>query len=108
MRLLALLLSLYLTCLSCLPCADEAPACPAPTRGAAVAPAHASGGSLAGDWCSPLCQCQCCSGAIAPGTAGAAAVASRPLPWADGARPGRLVAAAPTRAPGAIWQPPRA
>ena len=109
MRLFALLFSLYLACLSCLPCADEVQTCVEPAQTSISAAPHSDCGRNAlGDWCSPLCQCHCCAGAVV-GFAGAAPlVFPRPVQWAAGPRHAPLVVATSTRVAGAVWQPPQA
>ncbi|WP_345117903.1 DUF6660 family protein [Hymenobacter algoricola] len=109
MRLLALFFAFYFAGLSCLSCADEV-AAGQNQRQTTVAARPPSDCRPAGpgDWCSPLCQCHCCGGAVlaqAPLPALAAACA---VGWGSAGRPGQLVVAAPTRAFGAVWQPPRA
>ncbi|RSK45449.1 DUF6660 family protein [Hymenobacter rigui] len=109
MRLLALFFAFYFAILSCMSCTDEAPACKDQTQTTVVAASHSDcrTGAL-GDWCSPLCQCHCCGGAVMP-LPSAPAVALAPLTqWAAAQRHGYLVVAAPTRGSGAVWQPPQA
>ncbi|MBF9219472.1 DUF6660 family protein [Hymenobacter ruricola] len=109
MRLLALLLSLYLTCLACLPCADDVATCAAPAQTSVSPASHSEGGQHdLGDWCSPLCQCHCCAGAVlAPGRVVPLALLA-PLQWVAGPSHAALLVAAPTRSTAAVWQPPRA
>jgi hypothetical protein len=110
MRLLALLLSFYIACLSCLPCTDEVQVCveQAPMSFSA-APHSDCGRNALGDWCSPLCQCQCCAGAVvAPFTEAVLVVAPLIQEWVAGPRHAPLVVAAPTHRAGAVWQPPQA
>ncbi|OGX87925.1 hypothetical protein BEN47_10385 [Hymenobacter lapidarius] len=109
MRLFALLFSLYLACLSCLPCADEA------LGGVKLAPtsisasAHSDHGrAVLSDWCSPLCQCQCCAGAVVSFAGTARLAFPHSVQWAAGPRHAVLVVAAPNRVAGTVWQPPRA
>lgn len=108
MRFLALFFAYYFTLLACLPCADEVVGRPTePTRTTVAASSHAGCRTEAlGDWCSPLCQCQCCAGATLP-------VAALRLPTqAVAAQPSAVraffVVAPPTRGTTAVWQPPRA
>ena len=109
MRLVSFLFSLYFACLACLPCADEAAAGVEPTQ-ATVTAAHSDyGHSAFGDWCSPLCQCQCCAGAVAPPTSLAALVGAAPTSvWASAPRFGQVVEFVPNPASRGVWQPPRA
>jgi len=108
MRLLALFFAFYLAFLSCLTCTDEAPVCK-DQRQTTIATAHSDcGADAVGDWCSPLCQCHCCGGAVVPSTTLAATKYPQPVEWTTSPRDGRLVVAAPTRALGAVWQPPQA
>ncbi|WP_394335382.1 DUF6660 family protein [Hymenobacter amundsenii] len=89
MRLLPLLFSLYFACLSCLPCTDGAVACVEPAGRPTVTATHSDlAGASRADWCSPLCQCHCCAGVVAP--------APRPRCWR---RPGAGLAAGPTPGP---------
>ena len=53
MRLVALLFSSYLTCLSCLPCADEVQRCVEQAQTSVGAASHSDCGRNLGDWCSP-------------------------------------------------------
>jgi hypothetical protein len=74
-----------------------------------VATSHSDCGAGAlGDWCSPLCQCHCCGGAVMPLPLANQVAYSPPTEWATSPRHGRLVVAAPTRALGSVWQPPQA
>lgn len=109
MRLLALLFALYFTVLGCLPCADAEPCASQPGTTAVVRAARHDGGSQGGiDWCSPLCQCQCCAGFALPTVGPVVSFAARPavrysvLRFA--AQPGPAVT---TRAPATPWQPPQ-
>ena len=108
MRLFALLFSLYLTCLSCLPCADDVPVRGEQTQTTISARSHSDGGHDMGDWCSPLCQCHCCAGAVVTLLGTTPLVFPRPLQWATGSRHAPLIVAAPTRIAGDVWQPPQA
>jgi hypothetical protein len=109
MRLSALLFALYFACLSCLTCADEAPVCQDQTQTSVAASSHSDCGADAlGDWCSPLCQCHCCGGAVVPLAPLPALAQAPPQVWGSARKHAQFVVAAPTRAPGAIWQPPRA
>ncbi|MDO7854405.1 DUF6660 family protein [Hymenobacter convexus] len=109
MRLFALLLSLYLTCLSCMPCADEAEVCVAQAQASISATPHSDcGQNGVDDSCSPLCQCHCCAGAVlAPSKPVQLAIAA-PEQWVSGLYHARLLVAAPTRSTADVWQPPRA
>ena len=109
MRLVSFLFSLYFACLTCLPCADEAAAGVEPTQ-PTVAAAHSDYGHAdRGDWCSPLCQCQCCAGAVAPPTSPTALVKAAPTAvWAPAPRFGRVVECVPNPASRGVWQPPKA
>ncbi|WP_416381047.1 DUF6660 family protein [Hymenobacter sp. GOD-10R] len=109
MRLSTLFFALYFVCLSCLTCADETPVCQDQTQTTVAASSHSDCDTDAlGDWCSPLCQCHCCGGAVVPLVPLPALVQASPRVWDSARQPVRFVVAAPTRAPGAIWQPPRA
>ena len=110
MRLLALLLAFYITCLSCLPCTDEAKVCVEQTQTSFIAAPHSDcGRNELGDWCSPLCQCQCCAGALAVPLAVVPLVfAPSVSEWVAGPRHAPLVVAAPTHRASAVWQPPQA
>ncbi|WP_044000350.1 DUF6660 family protein [Hymenobacter swuensis] len=110
MRLFALLFALYLACLSCLPCADdEVPTCAEPAQTSISATPHSDCGRNAfGNWCSPLCQCHCCAGAVVSFVGAAPLVFPGSAQWAAGPRHVPLVVAASTRIAAAVWQPPRA
>lgn len=58
MRLLALLLSLYVICLTALPCADV------PDRGHEAPLTQQSHNHDDADCCSPFCTCNCCAMAM--------------------------------------------
>lgn len=109
MRLFALLFALYFACLSTLTCADEATVCKDQPRSTVAATPHNDcGGGTMGDWCSPLCQCHCCGGAVIL-QAASTLLAYQPLPaWGAARRHAPLVVVAPTRLAGAVWQPPQA
>ena len=109
MRLFALLFALYLACLSCLPCADEAlgDVKQAPTS-ISASPHSDHGRAALGDWCSPLCQCHCCAGAVVSFIGAAPLAFPRSMQWAVGSRHAVLIVAAPNRVAGTVWQPPRA
>lgn len=109
MRLFTLLLSLYVLCLSCLPCTDEVRVCIEQAQTSLRATEHSDFGKHASDACSPLCQCQCCAGAVV------ASLGSKPLGlmppvvrWSTNFRHAPLLVGTPTHAPGAVWQPPQA
>ena len=109
MRLLALLFAFYFACLSSMTCADEVAVCKDEAQTTVTAASHADcAANSLGDWCSPLCQCHCCGGAILL-FAAPPALAHSPLPeWGDPQRHAELVVLAPTQASAAVWQPPRA
>ncbi|UYZ65306.1 DUF6660 family protein [Hymenobacter weizhouensis] len=109
MRLLALFFAFYFSCLSIMTCSDEASVGKNPQQTTMAATSHSSDGTNAlGDWCSPLCQCHCCPGVVMPGPATMPLVQA-PLPdWNKAQRHAFFVVAAPTRASGAVWQPPQA
>ena len=108
MRLLALFFACYFAYLSCLSCADEVPVHQNQQQ-TTVAAAHPDfGAGTLGDWCSPLCQCHCCGGAVLPVALAGQVAYPQPPEWATSPRHGQLVVAAPTRALGAVWQPPQA
>ena len=109
MRLFALLFALYLACLSCLPCADEVQTCVEPAPASVSAASHSDCGRNAlGDWCSPLCQCHCCAGAVLAPVKPVQLALLAPEHWATSPRHGVLLVAASTPALGAVWQPPQA
>ncbi|GAB3840934.1 DUF6660 family protein [Hymenobacter jeollabukensis] len=109
MRLLALFFAVYFAFLACMSCADEAVACNDQTQTVVAAASHAdcAAGEL-GDWCSPLCQCHCCGGAVVPATVLRPPVAEQLPDWGSATRHAQFVVAALTQAPKAVWQPPRA
>ncbi|GAB2452720.1 hypothetical protein GCM10011375_39780 [Hymenobacter qilianensis] len=109
MRLLSLFFALYFACLSTMTCTDEVVVCQDQTPTTVTAASHSDGGSDAlGDWCSPLCQCHCCGGVVMTWSTPAAGDFPHPVEWGSSPPHGQLVMAAPTRALGAVWQPPRA
>ena len=109
MRLFALLLSLYLTCLSCMPCADEVEVCIAQAQTTISATPHSDCGKNGmGDWCSPLCQCHCCAGAVLAPIRPVQLYITAPELWVSGLRHAPLLVAAPTRSTADVWQPPKA
>ena len=108
MRLLALFFACYFAFLSCLTCTDEAPVCQDQQQTTISASHSDCGAGTLGDWCSPLCQCHCCGGAIVPAALAAQVAYPLPTEWAASPRHARLVVAASTRALGAVWQPPQA
>ncbi|MBO3272061.1 DUF6660 family protein [Hymenobacter defluvii] len=107
MRFFSVFFALYLAVLACLPCADTEPVRARSTETYVTAAQHNSLAHSRLDWCSPLCQCQCCSGTSLP----VATVVALP-PEADSfALPdqfARLVPPAAHERPGSIWQPPQA
>ncbi|MBT2557975.1 hypothetical protein J7E24_09280 [Hymenobacter sp. ISL-91] len=106
MRLLTLLFSFYITCLSCLPCMDEAVGCVEQVGQTTVAAHSDLDGASRADWCSPLCQCHCCAGVVAPAAPAPLWTAAPAPAWNVGPHRARLVKQAPTRMPGGVWQPP--
>lgn len=108
MRLFCFLFAFYLAGLACFFCTD-----PVDKRGDQVHPtiaaAHAGDGfGAVSDWCSPLCQCHACPGAVLP----LAGTAPLPPPRQLGPKAPCLrvpLGETPTTRPqGAVWQPPRA
>lgn len=109
MRLFALLFSVYLSCLACMPCADEVQVCVAQAQTSISATPHSDCGQNGlGDWCSPLCQCHCCAGAVLTLIKPVQLALAVPEQWAAELRHASLVVAAPTRLAGSVWQPPQA
>lgn len=109
MRLLSLLFAFYFACLACMTCADEVSVCNEEAQTIVAATAHADyNSSELSDWCSPLCQCHCCGAAIVPLPPVPAVVQVDVPAWNSGLRHPLLVVGAPTRASGAVWQPPQA
>ncbi|WP_409070878.1 DUF6660 family protein [Hymenobacter sp. HSC-4F20] len=108
MRFLSLFFAFYFACLSTLTCADEVAVCQDQTQTIVAASSHADCSAAdVGDWCSPLCQCHCCGGAVSPLPSLAAPALQNALEWGSTERHAHSLAAAPTRAPAAVWQPPR-
>ena len=109
MRLFALLLALYLTCLSCMPCADEVAACVAQSQARISAtPQSGLSGNALGDWCSPLCQCHCCPGAVLAPIKAVQLAFATPGQWPASPHHAPLLVPAPNQIAKAVWQPPRA
>lgn len=109
MRFFSVFFAVYIALLACLPCADKAPAWAFGSRTQVEATEHGAGSHTNLDWCSPLCQCQCCAGAVV------ASLGSKPLgltppvlEWPVHLRHAPLLVGTPTHAPGAVWQPPQA
>jgi hypothetical protein len=109
MRLFALLLSLYLTCLSCMPCTDEVEVCVAQAQTTISATPHSDCGKNSfGDWCSPLCQCHCCAGVVLAPFKPVQLAITPPEQWTTGRRHAALLVATPSSSTADVWQPPRA
>ncbi|GAB2795873.1 hypothetical protein HNQ93_004124 [Hymenobacter luteus] len=109
MRLLSLFFAFYFACLSTMTCTDEVPVSQDQAHTTIAAASHADGGTDAlGDWCSPLCQCHCCPGVVMPVPATPVLPQAALPDWSEAQRHAFLVVAAPTRASGAVWQPPQA
>ncbi|WP_460577745.1 DUF6660 family protein [Hymenobacter coalescens] len=106
MRAFAFIFAIYLSVLACLTCADEV-ARPEPKQAQLTAATHPYGSNDApSDWCSPLCQCHCCPGVTLPvatlGPLVTLITEHVSTPTAS------LRVTVPSRAPGSLWQPPRA
>ncbi|QNE42287.1 hypothetical protein F1C16_21930 (plasmid) [Hymenobacter sp. NBH84] len=109
MRLLSLFFAFYFACLSTLTCTDEEVVRQDQTQTTVAAASHAASDTDAlGDWCSPLCQCHCCGGAVVSLTSPSLADYPPPVEWGSSPQHGSLVVGAPTRASGVVWQPPQA
>lgn len=108
MRLLALFFACYFACLSCLSCTDEVPVCKDQPQTTVAASHSDCGAGALGDWCSPLCQCHCCGGAVVPVALANQVVYPQPPAWATSPHHAPLVVAAPTRMAATVWQPPQA
>jgi hypothetical protein len=89
-------------------CPDEAATCQHQQQTSLAATAHSGGGIAFGDWCSPLCHCHCCGDAVVPAPSAQTLVLTLASVWANSPQHGTLLVAAPTRASGAVWQPPQA
>lgn len=108
MRLFALLFAVYLCCLACMPCADDVQGCGAQVLTSISPTPHSDRGQHdLGDWCSPLCQCHCCAGAVLAASKAVQLAYPAPAWWAIGRYHALLLVAAPTRATATVWQPPR-
>jgi hypothetical protein len=110
MRLFALLFAFYFACLSTLTCTDEISVCKDQARSTVTAAPHSDcgGNMIGGDWCSPLCQCRCCGGAVVL-TATPPLLAYQLMPvWGTTQRHAPLVVASPIQLAGDVWQPPQA
>ena len=108
MRLLALFFAFYFAILSCMSCTDEATTCKDQQQSSVAATPHSDCGANAlGDWCSPLCQCQCCGGAVVPAPTAQTFELAALSEWNNSPRHGTLLVGTPTRASGAVWQPPQ-
>ncbi|RYU84783.1 hypothetical protein FY528_15845 [Hymenobacter lutimineralis] len=107
MRFFSVFFAFYLALLACLPCADTAPVRVSGTETYVAATEHESEAHSRLDWCSPLCQCQCCSGTSLP-TATVVALTAKPPFFIPPGRFARLAPPAPRERAGSIWQPPQA
>lgn len=109
MRLFALLLSLYVLCLSCMPCTDEVRVCVEQGQTSMRTAEHSDFGKHASDACSPLCQCHCCPGAVVVSLEARSLGLTPPAPsWFTDLRHAPLLIGIPTHAAGDVWQPPQA
>jgi hypothetical protein len=107
MRLFSVFFACYLALLACLPCVDREPVRSDGTQTFVSATPHEAGTHLAGDWCTPLCQCHCCAGTSLP-TALRIVLIAPPKAFYAAGRYAWLPAPAARQMPGSIWQPPQA
>jgi hypothetical protein len=108
MRVTVLFWAFYVTLISCLSCVDGVTAYQNDKDCTLAAVTQTNGGANGlSDWCSPLCQCHSCGGAITPLLDAVQIEAPRPANWVTSRRYGHLVVAAPASASGSCWQPPQ-
>jgi hypothetical protein len=108
MRFFSVLFAFYLAILACLPCADKAVMPLDSARTYVNIASHESDGPLSHtDWCTPLCQCHCCSGTSLPSHSQVSLTAPT-VALTLAARFARLAPPAARQRPGSIWQPPQA
>jgi hypothetical protein len=107
MRLFSVFFACYLALLACLPCVDREPVRPDSTQTFVSAIPHEEAAHLAGDWCTPLCQCHCCAGTSLP-TALRLTLTAPPKVFYASGRYSRLQPPAARQMSGSIWQPPQA
>ncbi len=107
MRFFSLLFALYFAVLGCLPCTDEVP--PTSSEAAfAIGASHSHDEPGEIDWCSPLCQCSCCPGAVLlAGRPVALAHVPAPPVWGADAYAPAGPDALPVRPLATPWQPPQ-
>ena len=107
MRFFALLFALYFAMLGCLPCTDEVPSAGTQTAYLAAGPGtQGQPGEM--DWCSPLCQCHCCSGVLLlPGRPVTFAAGPPAIVWVPSTYAPAGAAALPVRPLATPWQPPQ-
>ncbi|TGE22559.1 DUF6660 family protein [Hymenobacter metallicola] len=107
MRFFSVFFAFYLAVLACLPCADTELVRASATETYVTATEHDSSSHSLLDWCSPLCQCHCCSGPSLPPATVLAWTAKTPT-FVPPGRFARLAPPAARQMAGSIWQPPQA
>ena len=107
MRFFSVLFAFYLAILACLPCADKAVMSVDEARTYVSASHESDGAQSRTDWCTPLCQCHCCSGTSLLSRTELTLTAPAVV-FTLAARFARLAPPAAQQRPGSIWQPPQA
>jgi hypothetical protein len=107
MRFFSVFFAFYLALLACLPCSDKAAVAQDGVRTFVSASHESDAAHTRTDWCTPLCQCHCCSGTSLPSRTDI--VLAPPLAaYTIGSQFGRLATPAARQRAGSIWQPPQA
>ncbi|GAB2469555.1 hypothetical protein GCM10011375_40130 [Hymenobacter qilianensis] len=109
MRFLSIFFACYLAVLACLPCVDREPvrADNLQTLVTAASQQQEAGTHAGLDWCTPMCQCQCCASTSLPLALGIPLIV-QPRTYYAPSRFARLAPPGPRHLPGTIWQPPQA
>jgi hypothetical protein len=106
MRLLSLFFACYFAVLGCLSCeVEEMRAEPGQVATIQQTPSHRS--TPAPDWCSPLCQCQCCPGFAVPQAPAVVFSSQRSTPEAALRFRHQPAPAVLVRSLATPWQPPQ-
>lgn len=107
MRFFTVFFAFYLAILACLPCADKTVMPQDGARTYVSASPESDAAHSRTDWCTPLCQCQCCAGTSMPTALHIALTAQSKALYGSG-QYARLQPPAARHMPGSIWQPPQA
>lgn len=107
MRFFSVFFACYLAILACLPCADRSAVSLSNVRTYVSATHQPDAAHTRTDWCTPLCQCHCCTGTSLPSRTELVLTAPAGA-FTLAVRFARLAPPAPRQRPGSIWQPPQA